>query len=72
MTLSPGWAGFLKGLLGVIVLVVVSYLGDVSHLTGILNPTVAALAAGLFSALESKLKADSNGTTALFGAVRVS
>lgn len=72
ITMNPAWAGFLKGLLGVIVLVVVSYLADSAHLTGILNPTLATLAAAVFSGLESKLKADSSNTTALFGAVKLS
>ncbi len=69
MKLTPALAGFIKGLLGVVVIVVVSYLGDAAHFTGLLNPTLAALAAGLFSALESKLKADSGNNTALFGSV---
>ena len=72
MTLSPAIAGFIKGLLMVIVLAVVSYLGDSAHLSGILSPALATIAAGLFSAIESSLKASSGGSTALFGAVKLS
>jgi hypothetical protein len=71
MTLSPMWAGFIKGLLGVLILSAVSYLGDAAHLTGILNPVLATVMAGLFSGLESSMKSDTNGTKALFGAVSV-
>lgn len=71
ITLNPFWAGLVKGVLGVVVLAVVSYLGDVSHLTGLGNLGTATVIAGLFSGIESLLKAKSGGTTALFGAVKV-
>lgn len=72
ITVSPGMAGFVKGLLGVVVLVVVSYLANAANLTGILNPTLSIIIAGLFSGIESSLKAKANGSTALFGAVKLS
>lgn len=71
MKLTPSFAGFIKGILGVVVLCVVTYLADAAHLNGILNPTLSVMAAALFSAIESGLKASSGGTTALFGAARI-
>jgi len=71
MNMSPAVAGFIKGLLGVMVLVIVSYLADAANLTGLLNPTIATIVAGAFSALESSLKAQSGGTTALFGFAKI-
>lgn len=71
MNLNPSVAGFIKGVLGVVVLALVSYLADAAHLTGLLSPTLAVMAAGLFSAIESGLKAKSGGTTALFGAAKL-
>jgi hypothetical protein len=70
-TISPALGGFIKGLLGVVVLVVVSYLANAANLNGLLNPSLAVLVAAIFSAVESQLKANSGGTTALFGAVHV-
>jgi hypothetical protein len=67
--ISIAQAGFLKGVFIVAVLAVVSYLSDATHLTGIVTPAIATIAAGLFSSLESYLKAQSGNTTALFGAV---
>lgn len=71
MKISPTVAGFLKGLFIVIVLSIVSYLGNVAHLTGILNPMLATIVASVFSAIESKMKAKDDGNTAFFGAVKV-
>lgn len=71
MKISPSTAGFLKGLLIVVVLAVVSFLGDAAHLTGVLNPVLAALVAGVFSGIESKMKANTDGETGLFGAVSI-
>ena len=71
MKISPTVAGFIKGILGVVVIALVSYLTDAANLTGILGPTLAVIAAGLFSAIESGLKAKSGGSTALFGAAHI-
>lgn len=71
ITLNPFWAGFLKGLLSIIVGAVVLYLSDASHLTGLVSPSLAVLIAGIFAGMESHMKANSGGTTAIFGAVKV-
>lgn len=71
MELNPTQAGFIKGLGTVVVLAVVSYLASAAHLEGVLNPTLAALAASIFAAIESSLKAKSNGEKGLFGAVSI-
>lgn len=69
--MSPAIAGFLKGILGVVVIAIVSYFGDASHLSGIVNLGTATIVAGLFSSLESYLKSQSGNTTALFGAAKI-
>lgn len=72
VNISPSIAGFIKGL-GIVLLVsTLSFLGDVSHFTGIVNPIVATMIAALASSLESHMKAASGNTTALFGSVRIS
>lgn len=69
--LTPSIAGFIKGLLIVVVLAGVSYCADAAHLSGVLNPVIATFAASIFSAIESSLKASSGGQTALFGAAKI-
>lgn len=71
MNVSPATAGFLKGLVLVIVLAVVDFLGNAANLNGILSPSIAVIVAAVASGLESHLKASSGGTTALFGAISV-
>lgn len=67
-TISPKLEGFLRGL-GVVVLVaVLSYIGDASHLT-FLNPTTATLIAGIALWIEKAVGAPG---TALFGSVHSS
>ncbi len=68
MTLTPGQAGFLKGILGAVISALVLYVSDPANLT-FLSGGAALLVAGLFSSLESFLKSQSGNTTALFGAV---
>jgi len=70
MTISPALAGALKGVSMVVLAAVAAYFSDPSHLT-FLSGSIAVIVAALFSALESHLKAQSGGTTALFGAVKV-
>jgi len=70
MTISPSWAGFLKGLLLAVLASVALYLSNSANLTT-LSPWIAALVMALASSLESFLKAQSGNTTALFGAVNV-
>lgn len=69
--LSPAWAGFVKGIGMVIVMAVAAYLSDAAHFTGILTPTLATLAASVFSAIESSMKAKSGGSQGLFGTVTI-
>lgn len=58
----------MKGLMLVVVLAVVSYVADTANL-GFLSPAVATIVAGLASAIESSIKA--NTGKALFGAISV-
>ena len=68
MTISQ--IGFFKGIGVVLLAALLSYLGDASNLTGIINnPFVITLVVGLASSLESYIK-DKKGT-AFFGAVSV-
>lgn len=71
MKVSPAVAGFLKGLLTVVVFAVVGFIGDVNNLDMIFSPVIAGLIASVVAAVESSMKASANGTTALFGAVSV-
>lgn len=71
MKISTSFAGFIKGLLIVITFAIASYLSDAAHLSGIVSPTIGIVIAGFFSMIESDLKAKSNGTTALFGSVKL-
>ena len=71
MKITPAFAGFVKGLLIVVVLAVVSFMGDQANLTGIMSPVLATLVASIFSSVESSMKAKSGGNTALFGAVTI-
>lgn len=71
MKINSATAGFIKGLLLVVVLAVSSFLADQANLSGVLNPVLATLVAAAFSALESHLKTASGGATALFGAVKL-
>lgn len=71
ITISPAVAGFIKGL-GIVLLVsFLSYLGDATHLSGIMNPVVATMIAALASSFESHLKSESDNKTALFGSVAI-
>lgn len=70
MNITPGWNGFLKGLLLSVIAVVVVYFEDAAHLSGIIPTALIPLVVAIASALESSIKASTgNG---LFGAVRVS
>ena len=67
MTLAQ--IGFVKALLVVITVSVLSFLGEANNLTAVLNPYTASLVAALAASLESYLK-EKNGT-AFFGAISV-
>ena len=71
MNISPAFAGFLKGIVLAIVFAITSFLENQANLSGVVNPSIALVVAALASGLESHLKAQSGGTTALFGAARV-
>ena len=70
--LSPAVLGFIKAI-GVIILVsVLSYLGNAANLTGVINnPVIISVIVALASAWESKLKAQTGNSVALFGTVGV-
>ena len=57
----------IKGCASVGVAAVVSYLADGANLTGLLNPAIATVAAGVFLVIEGYIKDKGHG--ALFGAV---
>lgn len=71
MKLNAAQAGFLKGLGTVIAFSVVGFLANAANLEGVLSPALASIAAALFAAIESSLKAKSNGEKGLFGAVKI-
>jgi hypothetical protein len=66
---SPLVLGALKGLLFVVVMAVLGWLGDVSHLQGLFNPVVDSLISMVALAIENSLAAKS-GSTAMFGAIK--
>jgi len=70
MKLSPGVAGFIKGIGIVILSAVAVYVSDPTHLT-FLGAGAALLVAGVASGVESWLKTQSSNTTALFGMVKL-
>lgn len=69
--LNPAQLGFIKAIGIIIITSVLAYLGDATHLNGILSPLLASLIAALASSLESHMKANSDNTTALFGSVTI-
>jgi hypothetical protein len=69
MNISPAVLGFLRTLLTVAIISVLSYLGDAAHLNGVVSASVATLIAALAMGAEHAIEA--NTGKALFGAVRV-
>lgn len=67
-TQSSAWVRFIKGAGSVLIAGLVSYLADQANLTGILNPTLATIVAGLFLVIEGAIKDAGRG--ALFGLAR--
>lgn len=66
--MSPAILGFVRGLGTIILMSVLTYVGDASHLNGLVSAAGASIIAGLALALEHAIQ---NGTgNALFGAVR--
>ena len=72
MNISPLVAGFLKGILLAAIGAIVLYLSNAANLNGVVSPILATLIAAIASSIESNMKATSNGTTGLFGAVTIS
>lgn len=66
--MSPSVIGFLRALGVVILTAVLSYLGDASHLNGVVSTSIAALISAIALGLEHSIE-EKKGT-ALFGAVR--
>ena len=71
MNVSPALAGFVKGLGTVVVFAVVGYLANSANLDGVVSTSLATILAGIFSQIETVLKARSNGEKGLFGAVKI-
>lgn len=71
MKLNAAWIGFIKAIGVVVIMGVLSYVGDAAHLNGLVSPIIASLIAALAASLESHLKDESGNTKALFGAVKV-
>jgi hypothetical protein len=67
--MNPFVLGLVRGLGAVILAAVLTYLGDASHLTGVVTPYVATIIAALALALEGHIEGKTGA--ALFGAVRV-
>lgn len=66
--ISPALLGLIRGLGTAVLLAGLTYLGDVSHLNGILSVSVATIVSALALSLEHYIEGK-NGN-ALFGAVR--
>jgi hypothetical protein len=67
--MSPSLLGFIRGIAFAVVVAVLSFIGDATHLTGILNPETAAFVAALALAIEHGIEAKTGN--ALFGAATV-
>lgn len=71
MNVSPKLAGFLKGLVLSVIAAIAVYLSDATNIAFISNPLVVAIIVSLASSIESSMKANSDGTKGLFGAVSI-
>lgn len=67
--MSPGLLGFLRGLAMVVLLAVLSFIGDVSHLSPWMSIGMASLVSSLALAIEHAIEAKTGN--ALFGAATV-
>lgn len=68
--LSPQLISFIKAIGILMIFTLLTFLGDASHLNGIVSPAVAGLIAAIASWLETDIK--QNTGNALFGAAKVS
>lgn len=66
--MSPAILGFVRAIGSIILMAVLAYLGDVSHLNGIVSASLATVIAGIAMSVEHMIEAKSGN--ALFGAVR--
>jgi hypothetical protein len=66
--MSPALLGFLRGIAFALIVAVLTFVGDASHLTGLLNPESASVLAALALALEHVVEAKTG--SALFGTVQ--
>lgn len=67
MTLTPAQLGLIRGLGVAIIMALLTYFGDATHLNGIVGPSIGAVISMMALSLEHYL---ASGTgTALFGAV---
>jgi hypothetical protein len=64
--MNPSLLGFFRGILAAVIVAVLTYAGDATHL-GFLNPATASIVAALALALEHAIEGKTN--KALFGAV---
>lgn len=69
MNITPAQLGFIRALGVAIVLFVLSYIGDASHLNGLVSDSVATLIAGLALGVEHYIQAKTG--SALFGSATV-
>lgn len=67
--MNPALLGFIRGLGTVVLTAFLAYLGDASHLNGIVSVGIAAVISSIALAIENSI-AHSSGS-ALFGAARV-
>lgn len=67
--MNPATLGFLRAIGTVVLMSVLTYLGDASHLNGILSATLATVISAFALAIEHSIAATTG--TALFGAVTV-
>lgn len=66
--MNPAILGLIRGIGVAILMAVLTYLGDASHLNGILSGSLAAIISGVALMIEHSIE-NSTGN-ALFGAVR--
>ena len=69
MKITPAWASFIKTILIVVALAVLSVFSDAANLTPVFGVTASTLIVAIAAALEAKVKASTG--KALFGAARV-
>lgn len=69
MAITPAQLGFIRAFGTGILLFVLAYLGDASHLSGVVSDTIALIISALALSLEHQI--ESNSGKALFGSTKV-